>query len=130
MRTVGGQAVPFIRSGQLNRLVTFQAPVDDSDSFGQSLPFFADRFQAWAALDPYQGHEAAIAKQQRQTLSHKITIRWPGSQYKILPTWRIVYQSNLTTRYFNIVEIRNIADRNAELAFICEEVLNPGGPDH
>lgn len=123
MRNLGGVQVPSIRSGALNRYVTLQAPSDQADSFGSATPFFEDKFTAWASIVPYTGQEAELARQQRQNLSHMVTIRY-RQDFQVTPSWRIKYVTGFVTRYLNIVSIRNVAERDQEWILVCEEVLS------
>ena len=104
-----------MRSGALNKRITIQSAVTSSDGMGhEKIDRWEDEKTIWAGLRPALGREYTDNQQTESQISHEIRTR---------------YRSGITTdkrikfgdRYFDIVSVINVRERNRELVLMCKE---------
>ena len=99
----------------MRQQVTIQAYRKSRDSYGAEVETWTDLHTGvWASVEPLIGREYMAAKQLTADVSHKIRIRYIKG---LSPEMRIVWG----TRYFEIVSIINVQERNRELVIMATE---------
>lgn len=82
----------MVQSGKLRHLVTFQVPLIEVDSNGESTESWEDAFsgqQISAQIEPLSGRELFAAQQVHSRVTTRITVRYrPG----LLPEMRVVHR--------------------------------------
>jgi SPP1 family predicted phage head-tail adaptor len=85
----------MIRAGRLRHLVTFQVPLVEIDSNGDTTESWEDAFsgqQISAEIVPLSGRELIAAQQVHSRVSTRITVRYrPG----ILPQMRVLHRGTI-----------------------------------
>jgi SPP1 family predicted phage head-tail adaptor len=114
-----------VNAGRLRHRVTLQQlPANRTPSPRGQLPSnWATVATFWADVAPLQGRELSNAQQIKATVTHRLTMRWPGSSLTITPSMRFTWGS----RIFNIVAVLNADERNRRLDIIAEEQKVPPG---
>lgn len=74
------------QSGELDRLITFEARTDAQDELGQPVPSWTDAVTVAAKWIPLNSREAASAGQWQPTISGVLRIRYRGD---VRSTWRV-----------------------------------------
>ena len=87
-----------MKTGLLNKRITFQANTPTANSIGEFVDTWADFVTVWAAIEPLTGRLYFEAKQANSEVEGRIRIRYRSD---ILPTMRIEYG----TRYLRIISI-------------------------
>jgi len=78
-----------MRAGKLRHKLTLLAPLDSTDTLGDSNPAFIMVAQLQGAIEPLAGRELWYAQQTRADLTHKITIRGrAGLSARMRVTWQ------------------------------------------
>ena len=103
-----------MKTGDLNRRVTFQYPTKATDSMGGFTTTWVDALTTWAALWPKSAKKQIEAMQPHLDVTHQIRIRYKSV---LKPSWRVKYRD----RYFSIVSIINPEMRNEMLDLLCKE---------
>lgn len=104
-----------IDANRFRHRITVQSKADTDDGAGGIISeAYSTRFQAWAAIDPARGVEEYEQKQQRQIISHKITLRYQSGM-------TIKDQIVFGSRTFGIIEIINVEERNEFLEVLAVE---------
>lgn len=96
--------------------VLSQAP----DSTGQPADTWSEAATVRGLVQPATGTEVQIANQLKAKISHGITIRHPG--FTVNPA---LHRINMQGRIFNIVQARNLDERNREWRITALEDLSP-----
>jgi SPP1 family predicted phage head-tail adaptor len=100
--------------GEMRKRITIQQADDTRTAAGETLDTPITVTQAWAKISPLSGREAWIAKEQQDTTSHKINMRYqPGITSKM----RAVYQN----RIFNFTDVRDLEEMHEELEIMATE---------
>jgi|WetSurMetagenome_2_1015567.scaffolds.fasta_scaffold787891_2 SPP1 family predicted phage head-tail adaptor len=107
-----------MRSGLLRHQVVLQSPTRIQDEAGSFTNTWSSEGVEWTDIRPINSWDAEklqAMKIQTET-THKCTMRYHAG---LLPTWRVKYG----TRYFSIVSIANIEERNITHELYCREVV-------
>ncbi|MCI8748719.1 MAG: phage head closure protein [Lachnospiraceae bacterium] len=70
----------------------------------------------WASVEPVRGREYQEAQRIRPELTYKITTRY---HKEVTPDMFIKYKD----RYFNIISVINVRERNEMLEIVCTEKI-------
>lgn len=106
-----------MEAGKLRHSITIQSPVQSPrDSFGKITTTYSDFYTCHASIQQYTPDEVERAQQLVSEATHIIKIRWFDG---IKPTFRIMYG----LRIFNILQMKNIDERNIEIEFRVKEVV-------
>ena len=105
-----------MRIGALNKRITIQIPTKAPDGMGSFTITWTDHATVFCAIWPLMGRELVQAMQTDMVVSHRIRIRY-RSVFR--PDWRI----KRGDRYFNIVSIVNVGERNEWLDLMCKETV-------
>jgi SPP1 family predicted phage head-tail adaptor len=108
------------RAGDYRHLVTIEAPVETTDSFGQAIKSWSTFATPYAAIEPLRGREFFASAQISAEITVRIRMRYlPGVTEKM----RVVHNG----KYYNIISPPiNPNERNRELHLMCGEGLNAG----
>jgi SPP1 family predicted phage head-tail adaptor len=111
-----------MQAGQLRHRITIQAPVTASDPFQTvSAGSWTNVLTCWARIESVDPRDVFNSGQQTMKVTHKVTMRYPGSQYAVGAGNQIVYGS----RVFSVVGgILNEDERNRQLQLFAWE-MNP-----
>jgi SPP1 family predicted phage head-tail adaptor len=104
----------MIRSGDLNKRITFQAKTTTSDGMGGPVVTWADVATVWAAIWPTSANETVQANATTMVISHRVRIRFRSV---LKASWKIKFGN----RYFSIVSIINPNEANEYLDLMCKE---------
>ena len=109
-----------MRAGKLRHRVEIQASTPTQDATGQPIDSWATVTggTVWAAIEPISGREFVAAGSFQAEVSHFITLRW-DSTITLTPRNRVKFG----TRYFSIVSVRNVEERNRMWELGCKEVV-------
>ena len=118
-----------MRAGLLNKSITVQTqPSTAQNEYGEpsgSTSWHNDMEDIPAGIWPLRGSEYHLANQGQSEVSHKIQLRWmPLADGSVInPRCRIKWHDpNLETdRYFEIISVINIDERNRTLQLMCKE---------
>lgn len=107
-----------MRAGELRHKVIIQKISDNVNSFNQpDEDDWVDVATARAAINPLSGREFFAAEQNNSEVTHKVKMRYIAG---VLPNMRIKFG----TRYFGIIAVLNVEERNRELQIMCKELFN------
>jgi SPP1 family predicted phage head-tail adaptor len=104
-----------MRSGRLRHLVTFCRTTETEDDNGTLVLADEEVEDAYVSIEPLRGREALEAQQLNATLTHKIRKR--HGDETITPDCWFLYDG----RRFNVKEVRNINEADAEEELLCGE---------
>lgn len=108
--------------GKLRHRITIESAATAQGSDGFEQKTWMELATVWAAISTIGGREFFQAKQVNAELSHEVTVRWrPG----ITAEQRIRFEdlANGTTRYFDILSVRNPDERRVVLYLYCRELV-------
>lgn len=113
----------MVQAGKLRHLVTFQVPLIEVDSNGESTESWDNAFSGQeisAQIEPLSGRELFTAQQVHSRVTTRITVRYrPG----ILPEMRIVHRGT----YYNIDAIVPDPDSGfSHMTLLCYSGTNDG----
>ena len=100
--------------GNMRHRIEVQSQTATSDGAGGWVRVWQTDLSAWASIQPLNGYEKFQASQMETDITHKIMTRY---QSGITTKHRIKFDD----RYFNIVEVLNIDQRNAMLKITAVE---------
>ena len=103
------------RTGELNKRITWQYLAMVSDSMGGFTGTWTVVCETWAKIMPVSTKEQRLSDKQTVTVSHIVRIRYRNP---FMSSWRGYYKG----RYFSIVGISNVGERNEWLDIMCKEV--------
>lgn len=108
--------------GSLRHRVTIQTPgVGGGNPFqtGDSADAWVTVITTWASIQPLTSKEVFQAGQTAMKVSHKITIRYPGTSYSVSAGDQVLYKG----RVFELLTgIENPDERNISLALLAYEL--------
>jgi head-tail adaptor len=96
-----------IGAGDLDHLVSLEAPVFTPDGFGGEACAWAERFQTWAALFYRAGGEDLEAGVLQGQLSLRCRLRQSGQARQITTDWRLVHRGTI----YNVREVDSVTSR-------------------
>lgn len=111
-----------MRAGSLRHKLVFQQLTVANDTWGHSAKTWADDTTLYAAVWPVRGIERLEGMKLDNELSHKIRVRYDKD---IHPKMRIKYvdKKKGSTRYFNILSIVNVDERNIYQEIMASEEI-------
>lgn len=104
-----------MRAGALDKRVTIQTKTITYDSYHAPIETWADTVTVWAGIETTGGGEFYAAQKINANTEMLITIRYRT----IAKTQRIKYG----TRYFEILNINNVGERDREIQLSVKEVV-------
>lgn len=111
-----------INPRRFNKYVTVQKLTDTKDSttgeFTETATTLCNRY---ASVEPLSGRELIQAMGVEADVTHKVSMAWDPLTATIIPKYRVRLVSTLGTRYFNILAVRSVEERNRLLEFTCKE---------
>jgi SPP1 family predicted phage head-tail adaptor len=100
--------------GRLRHTVTLRRNTESRDTDGDVIRTPADLADRQAEIRPLRGRELMEARQVHAEVTHAIEIRYyPGLTAKDHITWN--------SRTFEIIEVRNLHERNHQMSLLCKE---------
>lgn len=108
--------------GRTNKRITFCRYEEKENTLFQMEQVLTEVKTVWASVEPTRGREYQEAQRIRPELTYKITTRY---QKEITPDMFIKFKG----RYFEIVSIINVREKNEMLEFICIEKIKKEGAE-
>ncbi|MDE6984778.1 MAG: phage head closure protein [Lachnospiraceae bacterium] len=108
--------------GRTNKRITFLRYEEKENDLLQAEQVLTEVKTVWASVEPTRGREYQEAQRIRPELTYKVTTRY---HKEITPDMFIRYKD----RYFNIVSVINVRERNEMLEIICTEKSKGGTAD-
>lgn len=102
--------------GRTNKRITFCKYEEKENGLSQVEQILTEVKTVWASVEPTRGREYQEAQRVRPELTYKIATRYHKG---ITPDMFIKFKG----RYFNIVSIINVRERNEMLEIICTEQI-------
>lgn len=102
--------------GRTNKRITFCRYEEITNALSQSEQALNEVKTVWASVEPARGREYQEAQRIRPELTYKITTRYHKG---ITPDMFIKFRD----RYFEIVSIINVRERNEMLEIVCIEKI-------
>lgn len=106
--------------GRMNKRVTFCGRSEKKNALNQTEHVLEEIKTVWAGVEPTRGREYQEAQRIRPELTYKITTRYHTG---ITPDMLVKFQD----RFFSIISIINVRERNAMLEIICTEYIEKQG---
>lgn len=103
--------------GRTNKRIAFCRYEEKENELIQTEQALIEVKKAWASVEPTRGREYQEAQRIRPELTYKITTRY----HKGITTDMFIRFKN---RYFQIVSIINVRERNEMLEIICTEKIS------
>jgi SPP1 family predicted phage head-tail adaptor len=75
-------------AGELDRLITLQAPSGAPDDYGQAAPTYSDVATVWASYKPAPLREFSASRAAEAAIDATFRIRWRSD---VQATWRIQF---------------------------------------
>lgn len=100
--------------GRTNKRITFCRYEEKENALSQKVQELAEVKTVWAGVEPTRGREYQEAQRVRPELTYKVTTRY---HKEVTPDMFIKFKG----RYFNIVSIINVKEKNEMLEIICTE---------
>ena len=102
--------------GRTNKRITFCRYAEKQNELLQTETVLEEIKTVWASVEPTRGREYQEAQRIRPELTYKITTRY---HKEVTPDMFIKFKD----RYFQIVSIINVRERNEMLEIVCTEKL-------
>lgn len=102
--------------GRTNKRITFYRYEEKENVLLQKEQVLKAKKTVWASVEPTRGREYQEAQRIRPELTYKITIRYFKD---ITPDMYIKFKE----RYFEMVSIINVREKNEMLEIICTEKI-------
>ncbi len=102
--------------GRTNKRVAFCRLKEKTNSLMQTEQEMEVVKTVWASVEPVRGREYQEAQRIRPELTYKITTRY---HKEVTPDMFIKYKD----RYFNIISVINVRERNEMLEIVCTEKI-------
>lgn len=103
--------------GRTNKRITFCRYEEKENELLQSEQALVEVKTVWASVEPTRGREYQEAQRVRPELTYKITTRYHKG---ITPDMLIKFKD----RFFNIISIINVRERNEMLEIVCTEKMS------
>ena len=104
-----------MRIGDLRHRVELHSFTSVADGMGGTTDSWTLVDKVRAAIWPVSAKEQMRADAPTMTITHRVRIRYYAD---LTPAWRIMFG----TRYFSIVSLININEKNEVLDLLCKEV--------
>jgi len=113
-------ANPFSpQAGRLRHRITIQAPPEPSNPFQPGSATWTNVATLWACVKPLTSSEVFQATQVSMKLTHRITIRYPGKNIQLNPSYQILFG----TRVFKLAPgFINAEERNVTVDLLAWEI--------
>lgn len=105
-----------MRAGALRNKITIEYIAVGKDTVGQENGTWTTLKTAWAHIKPLTGKEYQSGQTINAEVTHEVRMRYYSG---ITPKMRVKHG----TRYFDILYVLNIEERNRELLLKCKEVI-------
>ena len=105
-----------MKAGTLRHYITIESQATTQNAAGEPSGTWSASSYAYAAIWPLRGSEYLNASQERSSVTHRVRIRYLSG---LAPENRIKFGS----RYFNIVSIINVDERNIYQDIMASEVI-------
>lgn len=129
-----------MRAGKLRKLVAIEQRDSGQDATGQQAITWTQVAEVYAAIEPISGRELIAAQAVQNEVTHDIAIRFLpsglGAQYALEDYFDEDYnveismagslRVNFGGRYFNVLSVRNIDERDRVMMLRCAEGLKDG----
>ena len=118
-----------MQAGKLRKRILIQQRASTVDStYGQQNLSWIDLTTIWCEIEAVSGAQLARSKSIYNMTTHHVVIRWQPifENMKQVGSYRAVYTSAGTTRYFDIGASMNDGERNRMITLLCSEGLNDG----
>lgn len=102
--------------GRTNKRITFCRYEEKENALSQTEQTLTNIKTVWASVEPTRGREYQEAQRIRPELTYKVTIRYHKG---ITPDMVIKFKN----RYFTIVSVINVREKNEMLEIICTEKI-------
>lgn len=102
--------------GRTNKRITFYEQDEKENELLQKVQVKTPKKTVWASVEPTRGREYQEAQRIRPELTYKITLRYFNN---VTPDMLIKFKD----RYFEIVSIINVREKNEMLEIICTEKI-------
>lgn len=106
--------------GRTNKRITFCRYAEETNELLQTKQVLKEVKSVWASVEPTRGREYQEAQRIRPELTYKITTRYHKD---ITPDMFIKFKN----RYFQMVSIINVRERNEMLEIVCTEKIKKEG---
>lgn len=107
-------------AGKRNAKVIVEQNVTETNSDGQKVPLWRQRFQLHAEVVPRAGREARRFEQLRAEVDFIVRVEWGRNSRQIKPAdWRLVYDG----RELNIAAVFTIGERRRLIEMHCTEIV-------
>lgn len=103
--------------GRANKRITFCRYEEKENDLSQMEQELMEIKTVWASVEPTRGREYQEAQRVRPELTYKITTRYHKG---ITPDMLIKFKD----RFFNIISIINVRERNEMLEIVCTEKMS------
>lgn len=110
-----------MRAGALRQALSVEVLTTSKDSTGDPVETWTAVATVRGLVQPATGTETMVADQLRTEISHGITVRHPG--FRINPG---MHRIRMQGRVFNIVQARNIDERDREWRLTAMEFVAAG----
>lgn len=107
-----------MNAGILNKRITIQSKTSTRGASGEEEPIWSEVVTVWASSEPLRGQEYLEANRLQADLDIRFRIRYWSNEV-IKPSMRVMYAN----RYFNIVSVINVKEKNDEVQLMCKELL-------
>ncbi len=105
-----------IKIGDMRHRITFQSGAEIEDEHHGHTIQWNNIATVWAKVDPVSGNEFYYSQQLKNTITHKITIRYRND---INVEMRIIFE----TRVMKIESMINLEEGNRFILLRCEEEM-------
>ena len=105
-----------MRAGALRHRIEIQVASTTQNAAGEPSGTWSASSYAYAAIWPLRGSEYLNASQERSSVTHRVRIRYLSG---LTPENRIKFGS----RYFNIVSVISVDERNIYQDIMASEVI-------
>lgn len=111
-------------AGQLRHAITVQRRTSTQDDYGQKVNTWSAVATVKADIRPVGGREQKAAMEMMAKLTHTVAVRFQTALVPPLEAsaWRVLFG----TRVLNIVNSRNLEEKNRWIIFECEEGSRDG----
>lgn len=110
----------MVHAGDMRHVVTVQQRAVTVDSYGEQSTTWSDLHEpVFAAIEPLSGRELIAALSEQSEITHKVRIRYLAG---VAPKHRLVFGA----RYFDILAVRDVDERNREMELLCSEGMATG----
>lgn len=108
-----------MRGGLLRNRVVYQTRTETPGPLGNPVPGWSGTSGHWCRIRSPRGREVLVAQQYEATVTHVLTLRWPG--YAFDPDGRFL----LGPRVFQVVSSLDVDERNRQVDVLVTERVSP-----